>query len=197
MGTGVNRRRSWALMQTIAGLRQPIRSSGDRMTDLSELCQIEVGGPGLYTPFQSVMGHGTPQKGGLWVTWLCSWGRPQRGWWLQTVCWSHFQKPGQRVLHWHRNWVAHHHVWNVEKVPQVMSGRAGLGQRLSDPRSFQSTIFLQRLSQRFKSVVECSALEGGFLLSRVLPANWHPPQAGGPLGHIYDCCLKEDDPVPV
>lgn len=39
MGTGVNRRRSWALMQTIAGLRQPIRSSGDRMTDLSELCQ--------------------------------------------------------------------------------------------------------------------------------------------------------------
>ena len=33
------------------------------MTDLSELSQIEVGGPGLYTPFQSVMGHGTPPEG--------------------------------------------------------------------------------------------------------------------------------------
>lgn len=59
------------------GLGQPLGSSGARMALQS--C-VTLGRDGqVFTPRPEQSLHMGPQKDGLWATWLCSGGRPQRG----------------------------------------------------------------------------------------------------------------------
>lgn len=125
MGTGVGRRKSWAVMQATDGLSQTMGNSGARMA-LQSCLKLRQDGQVFILPLNQVLDMGSLRRVDF------GWGGSAAEADLKGVdsCWPYFQRLEQQVLHWHRNWAAHPCVQNVKKVPHTWVVRAGLEQTL-------------------------------------------------------------------